>query len=319
MNSKSIFKLILIAGAFAIFLPKVVLGIAQSVDPIIIESAQRGEIYETTVSVFNTDLKEATINLKGDGEIKDWVSFYELKRHDEKIESLVVPPQTYGYAIARFLVPKETANRNYEGNILASTVPTEQSQKNTASAVMQVSRKVIIKVGGTQNLRCEAEIILQNLYLGAGEPFKFSVNYHNKGNVSIEPFVKLQIMDGEAEVTNIVFPFSEKDGSLLPMGSKKIEYSWNPPVSEKKEYQANVSVFVEKNKVAVSSVKFSVNDPDYKAKQAQANLVNVFDDKNGVVFYVLIVIAGLVIILAMITIRNKSRKGNKSEIANSNQ
>lgn len=298
-HNKSFIKLILTISAFAVFLPKSTLGIAQSVDPIIIDNAQRGEVYEATVSVFNTDPKEMTIILKGDGAIKDWVAFYDLKDNSKKIESLVVPAQTYGYAIARFAVPKDAANDSYEGNIIAAAMPNQQIEKNTAAIAMQVSRKVLIKVGGPQNIKCEAEILLQNLYLGPGEPFKFSVNYHNKGNVSIEPFAKLQIMDGETEITNIVFPFSEKDGLLLPMGSKKIEYSWNPPASEKKEYQANISVFVEKNKIAVSSAKFTVNDPHYKTQQMQANLANIFSNKTKVAEYIL-VIAGLLIAMIIL-------------------
>lgn len=318
MDLKNISKLILAAGVVAVFLPKTAWGIAQSVDPIIIEGAQRGEVYEATISVFNTDPKETVIILKGDGEIKDWVSFYELKNSDKKIESLVVPAQTYAYAIARFLVPKDAANRDYEGNILATAVPDEKKQQNTAAMSMQVSRKVTIKVGGDQVIKCEAEIMLQNLYLGPNEPFKFSVNYHNKGNVSLEPFAKLQIMDGETEITNIVFPFSEKDGALLPMGSRKIEYSWNPPASEKKEYQANISVFAEKNKIAVSSVKFTVGDSNYKAKQMQAEMASAIGGKSPAIWYILAAIIGIGAIIGLVKIsaknKNKTKNNNQQQI-----
>ncbi len=309
-------SLLVITASITLGFPFLALGLGQSVQPIIIENAQRGENYETTVSVFNTENKSIDVYLKTSGQIEGWASFFDIDDTEKKepIESLSVGPQSYGYASVIFKIPDFIANGEYKGSVVAGTKPSETSNKNTAQIGFEVPREVTIKVGGEQTLVYEADVLAGNIFLNRGEAFNFTVVYHNKGNVNIKPIVKFKALNTGNEIANVIFPYPDDSVAIAPMSSRRMNYNWTPPASEKKGalYEVLITPAVGDKEMDTETFTLNVGD-NPQTNIILANISSVI--KKGGILY--IVVGGGILALLILAIVVKKIKNKKNQVIES--
>lgn len=315
MALKKLQNLFLAVTIFGVALfPFSVLGLAQSVQPIIIENAQRGENYEAMVSIFNTENKTVYVYLRASEDIESWASFFDIDDTERKnsIKSLSIEPQSYGYALVNFRVPDFIANGEYKGSVIAGTKPNNDSNENTAQIGFEVPRKVTIKVGGEQILLYDAEVLAGNIFLPKNETFTFTIVYHNKGNVNIKPVVKFKAVNNDNEIANIIFPYPDEGAAIAPNSSRRMSYNWTPPAinASNASYDISITPAVGDKEIKTETFTISMGDGAQAGMVMGANTLSSEARIQMIMWYVLGGIATLAVLLALFKIFKKGKPAN---------
>jgi hypothetical protein len=194
-------------------------AIGQITQPILIKNALRGQSYDRTVTIVNTEGTVQYIKLTAEGDIGEWVKFYANSKSTESIENIEVAAKSKKFVIARFTVPQSTPNSKYTGFVSVATTPGQNESKaeESSSTVSQkIDREATVEVGGEEMIDFDVSLIPEKYDYNRGDLLKIRIIYDNRGNIDIKPQIDLKIKQGEETAYSAIFPFPERDAAVTP-------------------------------------------------------------------------------------------------------
>lgn len=208
--------------SFLITLPALAIG--QLTSPIVIEEALRGQTFEQSLSIFNTEDISVIADLQAEGDIRDWASFYMRDDLETRIESLDLEPNKRQGVVVKFSIPEDTPNSEYKGLISVLQRPGEAATTSQVQATLQqkISRQVTIKVTDQELIDFTADVISETFSVEPGEPFRFRIAYTNLGNVAIKPQAQVKIAQADKVFYNAILPYPEDEEGVKPLQTKEL-------------------------------------------------------------------------------------------------
>ena len=198
------------------FFPFSAQAIGLVTQPVNIENALRGSEYEETLIIVNTESKISKIGLLAEGQIANWVKFYEIDEYDTTIEEIDIPPREKKNVTAIIIVPDDTPNGEYKGTVSAVTKPVkDESIKESYSSVIQkIDREVTIKVTDEEVINLAVSIIPKSYDLKIGETLDIRFIYDNQSNISLSPQIDLKITKDQQTISNVIYPYPEEESPV---------------------------------------------------------------------------------------------------------
>lgn len=297
-------------------LPFKIFAIGQTTDPIVIKNAVRGNEYQKTMTVINTEKKNVKITFSAEGQIGKWAKFYALDNYTTALNYVDMKSGEARAVNVVFVIPSDTPNGTYKGFVSALLKPDSSSvQEGSSTSVSQkIDREVTIEIGGKEVVSFDVSVIPKSYDLQKNEILSIRFIYDNKGNVSITPQAQLRITPlldnsntGEKSVQavyNTIYPYPEnqpavKAGAIHEISAVEI------PTSNfiKGKYVVDMS-FMEKGKI-ISEKKFvfssDVFEPVVSNKNlnVKANLLGVIGMGNGINNSLAVSILAIAVILGL--------------------
>ncbi len=262
MKTKSIIFKSIVFLAVLIF-PRIVFGIGQTTDPIIINDALRGSTFQKEVIIVNTEKESFLIEVKAEGDINGWVKFFKKNNLKDPIDSIMLKAGEKANLFAEIAIPEDAKNGKYSGTISAIKKPkSEAASYGSSSSVSQkIDRKVDITVNDKENIALKALVIPEKYDLSEKEPLKVRLIYDNQGNVAIKPEINLKIKKDEKILFNISYPFSEDTEAIKPKAVYEVPLIEVPTsMLEKGIYIAEFAFVVDEKNISTERVKFTIGE-----------------------------------------------------------
>ena len=228
-------------------------GIAVSPSKIEITQALKGNEYNKSFLVFNTDNYEDTYNISIEGEMSDWITLYHPENRDIPITNITIPAKDKSYVIFRIVPPVDTANGLYTSKIYVQSIPPE-STGGQAGVILRMPIDIKLNVTGTQ--------VIDGVYKGTiidiiepGYPLIIKTRFQNTGNVIVTPKIDFSIIyDNE-----IIHHFIHDSTEFKPQELKYAIAEWqtnaaNPPGN----YFVNFTLSLEGRTLASDSIPFEI-------------------------------------------------------------
>jgi len=256
----SIFTLI---SMLMISQPLVSFGIGQVTEPIIIKDLLRDSEVTDTLILFNSEDKEVALQLKAEGEIAGWASFYEVDDKDleNPIAEIQVPAKSRLDVIVKFKIPEDIPNGEYFGEVAIMTVPAENEEmsKATISVLQRIGREVLITVTDKEIIEFKTTVIPLKYGVNKNEPLQIKIIYDNQGNISIKPDIQLKIIRNDKTVFNAIFPYNEDEKPVRPLERKVMPLiKWQTAGQEGGEYRAEMKVLLDNKATHEDDFKFII-------------------------------------------------------------
>lgn len=284
-------------------LPFSVSAIGQIASPIIIENAVNGQEYQELLTLFNSSEKEETFKLTATDDIGDWSKFFSYNTPDAEISEFKIGANSSINAIVKFFVPDSVPNDTYKGRIVFAMV--ENTDKGDANVAInqQISRKVSIKVTNDSLPAGIITIKPEKQYLEENEPLKIGITTFNSGNVTIKPYVELEIQQNDKTIDNIIYPYDKNKNGIVPRGSESSIVSWQTANYQKGKYKAIVKVYLDEKIAKEDWIAFSINNG--LTGSAVANLSEFLNNK----LYIMVGIGiGLFLFVIVLLKKNLSKR-----------
>ncbi len=276
-QKKILFLIFAAWGSLFLLLPIAALAIGQISSPIVIDNALRGQEFEQTLSLFNTEKVDLGFVLSAEGDIASWTSFYlkDDKKHTNPITSVDIKSGQRMAVIAVFKIPADTPNGEYKGLVSISSQPAANNQEDetVASIKQKISRTVSIKVSGKEETNLQADIRINPFSVPIGKKLKILVTYHNEGNVTLKPQVQVKTKQQEEIYTNLIIPYPEGEDGVKPLKTKDIPTIEIPTLGVK-EGKLGVAVDILLNNKSIQHKEFLVG-------VTASNLAQEATDKNS--------------------------------------
>ncbi|MCK5387098.1 MAG: hypothetical protein KAJ39_07920 [Gammaproteobacteria bacterium] len=246
---KIIISIFTLVSMLMIFQPLVSFGIGQVTEPIIIKDILRDSEVSDALILFNSEDKEVILQLKAEGEIADWASFYEIddKNLENPITEIQVPAKSRLDVTVKFKIPEDASNGEYVGEIAIMTAPAENEEmsKTAINVLQRIGREVLITVTDKEILKLKTTVIPLKYGVRKNEPLQIKVIHNNQGNISVKPDVQLKITKDDRMVFNVIFPYSEDEKPVRPLERKTMSLiEWQTAGQENGEYKAEVKVLL---------------------------------------------------------------------------
>lgn len=269
MNTKNKIKLLskLILTAFCLGITSNALALGLVADPIIVENVLRGNEVWDTMTIINNNNAEIVYELGSQGEIENWVSFYQKDSLDQEITEVSISPNNRYEVAVKLSVPEDMPNGEYSGQLFVKQKPKEQSGENVMAVAQMLSKEVLITVSDEEIIDFEASIIPGEFDYKEGEAISIRVIYYNHGNVQIKPQFGLKIkkIDTQETVLNVIYPYPENEPAVSPYSSYEIpaiEVSTNG--FEDGKYRAEIAISVN-DYVVEDDFKFNIGNSHFTA------------------------------------------------------
>lgn len=258
-NFFAVILLIICIFSFLGLLVAQVQAIGQMTEPIVIKDVLRGQEIKETITLINSEKKSVIFQIKGDGQIADWVSFYSEGAPQAPVSEFEVAPSFYYDATAIFKVPTGTPNGVYEGNIIVLVVPDKEQSNQSASVGFSVSRPVTITVSDKEVVAADAAIIPVKYSVNSGESAQIRVVYDNKGNIAIKPNLQLKITQNGAPIFNAIFPYPENLEAVKPLEQKELPLiEWQTAGQKEGNYDAVVIASIGEKQFKTENITFTI-------------------------------------------------------------
>ena len=241
-----------------------VLAIGQTTKPIVIEDILRGQEFTAELQMVNSEDKEAVYQLKAEGQIASWASFYQESDQnlENPIQEVNISAGSRVRAIVKFQIPEDAPNGKYSGEVLVMTKASDNAGQEEGASVNvldRIGREVLITVTDKEIIDLEAAVIPSKYGVNIGEPLKIKINYYNNGNVFMKPDVQLKILKGGNTIFNAIFSYPESEEAIKSKQRKTLSYvEWSTSGQESGNYTAEVKIMHNGEVVAENSFKFSI-------------------------------------------------------------
>ena len=261
---KKIIFLSIIILLFSFAFIQSVSAIGQTTKPIIIKDVLRDQEFTTELQMVNSEDKEAVYQLKAEGQIATWASFYGISDKDLKnpIQEIKIPAKSRVRAIVKFLIPSDAHNGEYKGEVVIISAGSDiQQQDGNASVNVldRIGREVSIIVTDKEIIDLQATVIPSKYGVNNGDALKIKINYYNNGNVAMAPDVQLKILKDGSAIFNAIFSYPESEQPIKPKERKSLSYvQWSTSGQENGSYRAEVQVLYNGKVIAENSFKFSI-------------------------------------------------------------
>ena len=309
-------KIIFVTLAFLLLgfgLPKIAFGIGQMAETIVIKDVLRGSEITDTLILFNSGDREVIYQLKGEGEIADWVSFYQIDdtNLENPVTEVLIPAKSRVKATVKFTIPEDTPNGEYTGEVAIVTAPTksEEGDKMAINVFQRIGRKVSITVTDEEILKFETTIIPLRYAVEKNQPLKIKIIHNNQGNVSIKPDIQLQISKKGGKIFNAIFPYPEDEKPVKPLERKILSslIEWQTAGREDGEYTAEVKTLLNGKTMEKDSFHFTVGVVDAGGSNKILNCIARIGGGNLVLGW--FIIGGFFIALSMLLPFANKKKG----------
>ena len=259
---------ILAFAVLAIAFSQSILAIGQMIEPIIIKDVLRGSEITDILILFNSEDEEVVYVLKGEGEITDWISFYEIDdiKLENTVDEVLIPAKSYFKATVKFTIPKDAPNGEYAGEVAVMTVPSEDKEIEQVAVTVyeRIGRKVLITVTDEEVVKFDTTIIPLKYAVGKNQPLEIKIIHNNQGNVLIKPDIQLKISKSGATVSNVVFPYPDEENPVRPRERKTMPLiEWQTAGLEKGGYKAEVTVLLGDETIKQTKFSFSVGTQNF--------------------------------------------------------
>ncbi|MBI2869511.1 MAG: hypothetical protein HYX96_06780 [Chloroflexi bacterium] len=238
--------------------PVSALGLGVAPPQITIIDAVSGQVYEENFAVYNTDELEGDYALSTEGDIADWVSFYRLEDPATPVETISISAKTYAWVKAKFSIPQEASEPEYEGVMYVTGEEMETGgQENMVNTVsVQLPIKVKIELAGT--VPAEGEVTAINLdNREAGMPLSLEISFNNTGTVWARPRISMDILSGGRTVTNITH-----NQTRVETGKQQtIKLQWNTAGMKEGVYVADIQVALGSKVIEKKKLEFTLLPP----------------------------------------------------------
>jgi len=293
-------------------LPQATFGIGQVTEPIVIKNVLRNSETTDTLILFNSGSEEVVYQLRAEGEINDWASFYQIDDTNLKnpITEILIPAKSRLDAIVKFKIPEDAPNGEYTGEIAIMTAPAKDKEAGemTINVLQRIGREVSIIITDEEILKFETTIIPLKYGMGKDDPLGIKVIHDNQGNVSIKPDIQLKITKSDEMVFNAIFPYPEDENPVRPLERKTLPslIEWQTAGQESGIYNAEVKVLLDGEVTDKSNFGFNVGTV-VKEDNSVLNFIANIGGGNMIFGYILI--GGFFVVLAtLLTAVNKKRR-----------
>jgi len=247
-----------------LILPQDGFAIGQMTEPIVFNDILRGQEVFSELKFVNSKAKDVIYQLKAEGHIADWTSFYgiEDKEFENPINKIEIPSKFTVSALVNFRVPQDTPNGEYKGVVAVIFAPELDEETGMKVSVKQrVDRTVSITVTDEEIIDFEAITFPVEHDLGKNKPLEIKVSYENKGNISVKPDIELKILKNGNSIFNAIFPYPETEEPVRPKKSKALPFiEWQTIGQESGSYKAEVKILLDNEILEEHSFTFHVSD-----------------------------------------------------------
>ena len=314
---KIIISTLVLVLALTMFWPSTGFGIGQMTEPIIIENARQGEIFEKTLYLFNTEEGEDVFKIKAENDVAQWVKFYDPKNLETPIEEINIPGNSRYDIVAKFLIPKGTPNGEYVGVVsVAVFSKNEELEEDILTTVGQkIDREVKITITDKEEISVKTSIIPKTYNLKTGEPLSIRIIYDNQSNIKIRPQVQVKLQRDGKTVHNVIYPFPEELDSVNSFSMKEITpLEIQTTGLEDGKYLAEMNIIVDEKNKYDDEFSFSIGTTvNEKNNNVFSNFISRIGGGNttfGWLFF-----GGFIFLLLIFLINvTKKRSENKKKI-----
>ena len=306
---KIIISTLVLVLALTMFWPLTGFGIGQMTEPIIIENARQGEIFEKTLYLFNTEEGEDVFKIKAENDVAQWVKFYDPKNLETPIEEINIPGNSRYDIVAKFLIPKGTPNGEYVGVVgVAVFSKNEELEEDILTTVSQkIDREVKITITDKEEISVKTSIIPKTYNLKTGEPLSIRIIYDNQSNIKIRPQVQVKLKSDGKTVHNVIYPFPEELDSVNSFSMKEITPLEIQTTGMKDgKYLAEMSVIVDEKNKYDSQFSFSIGVADKEGNDSFSSFI--LQIGGGSTPLGLLFAGGFILLLSIILIARMRRK-----------
>ena len=289
--------LILPCLALFILCPMVALALGQMSSPINIQDAQRGQQIHQEIIAVNSDNMEVPVEFSAEGDIKDWVEFFNPNDLENAVNTATIGATTNLKMTAIISVPEDTPNGEYKGFISVANNPAagEDSDESSASVKQKIDREVTINVSDVETVSLDVSVIPETYDIGLNQPLKVRIIYDNQGNISLKPQIGFKIMQDENTVYNVIYPYPDGEPEVNSMARHEIPALEIPTNGlEKGKYLAQLEFVRNGETLVAKDFSFSIGDV---AKDGSGMM-----NKNNILFIGLLIV---IVIVAIIIIKKK--------------
>ena len=202
-----------------------VFAFGQMTEPIVIENALRGNEYQETLIIVNTDNENISVNFSGTEDIAGWVKFYLPEDMENQIENTNIAPSSNKNVTAIFTIPEDAPNGIYKGIVNATKKAPEMSAEegSSVSIAQAIGREATITVGGEEKIGLQVSVIPDSYDIKTNQPLNIRFIFDNLGNISLHPQIDLKIKDIDGKVVyNAIYPYPENEPSVRPNAQYEI-------------------------------------------------------------------------------------------------
>lgn len=324
MNHPAIITMLRIAVlAIVAFIPLEALGIGQTTDPIYIENALRGNEYQETMIIINTEKTDSTITFAAQGTINGWAAFYKFNDFSDQLVEISMKPGEVRNVSVVFSIPQDTPNGTYKGFVSAVKKPEESSiaEGSSTSVSQKIDREVTISVNDNEIIAFEVSVIPKTYDLLKNEMLEIRLIYDNRGNTSIAPQAQIKIKREDMVVYNSIYPYPESEPKVKPGAIYEIPVIQIPTTNfEKGKYRAEMS-FLQNGQV-IFEKKFGFSVDMYDSFDRAGSVLGA-NDKNfikgisnlNLPSNLIIALVAISVVLLIIVIKRK-RKSTMTSVKN---
>jgi hypothetical protein len=213
------------------------------------DNVLKGGYAESAVSVSTSSETPLNFTISAQGAVKDWIGFepsqnLTISRNEMKRVSIIVKP------------PATVANGVYTGNILVSTSSARTGGTGAGVGVTTgTTSDITVKITGDEIKKAAVEN-MEVRDTEEGYPVEFLISILNQGNVVITPLITIEI--SKKNGTDVLRSASHGETSILPTKMGIIRVKMGTEGLDKGEYAAKVGVFLGEEKLAESTLSFSL-------------------------------------------------------------
>lgn len=303
----------------AALIPIETLGIGQTTDPIAIKNALRGNEYQQTMIIVNTEKTDSTIAFAAHGDIDKWATFYKFNDFSTQLSDVVLKTGEVRNVSVVFKIPQDTPNGEYKGFISAvkKNDSSSSSEGSSTSVSQEINREVTIDVNDNEVVSFEVSVIPKTYDLVKGEMLEIRLVYDNRGNTNITPQAQIKIRKDDQTVYNSIYPYPENEPGVKPGAVYEIPAIQIPTNNfEKGKFRAEMNFLVDGKMIFEKKFGFSV---DMLGADDQAGLVLGANDKNLIkgitdIGLPLYAILALFVIAGISLIYRKSKQMKKVQV-----
>lgn len=305
MNIFKVKKIIIAVLTGVIILPSFAFAIGQMTQPIIVKNAAKGQVIRETLKLYGEALVDKEYSIIAEGDIKNWVKFYAIGDKNNPITSINIPKGKNVDVEAVITVSSSAANGTYSGelSIVSSAPKNENTNESNVSVGQKIGREVKITVTDKEIIDMEVGVIPVSYQIDSGSPLKIRFQYYNKGNIDIEPEVRVQFKDIDQTkvLFTTTFPYPEGESAIKPLERKEIPQIEVPMSFSDGRYWAFVSILVNNKSYFENKFRFQIGGEGNVLGSTFAGITGGFN-----IWYVIIPLVVLVFIgIAIFGIRRR--------------
>lgn len=284
--------------------------------PIVIENILRGQEFTDTLILVNSEDKEVTYGLISEGEIKDWVFFYNIedKNLENPITDIKIPAKSNIEATVKFVLPDDLPNGEYAGEVVVTFTPGGDSDTDGSSATVsqRVGRQVLITVTDEEIIDFTTAVIPLEYDVKKNEALKIKFIFENNGNVFIKPDVQLKVLKDGESIFNAIFPYPENEEAVKPKTRKELTLiEWQAGGQEDGIYRTELKIMLNGEVIQEEDFRFTIG---YKEDSDSKFLAGVAFLGFGSVVRGWFVIGGFLLVIAGILIYINKQRGKKNYV-----